>query len=179
MTAHKWQNAIISYQALLLSLVSIFAIVSTAPLVTVIPVVAQPTANLPSSVKITSDRFVDYSISDGMLSIGTFHNSFAITGDPKSLSSSKDLIISGVNDDINRSAIIGYIRAENVTSANMTGAGMPNPFVSPQAVTEEIKSEITNAIDSSTKENWKLVEIHCTFDTVLSDWRCDVHPLFK
>src|SRR5574341_2319439 len=144
MTTHKWQNAIFSYKTLLLS-ISISTIVSAASFVTIIPVVAQPTANLPSSVQITSDRFVDYSISDGMLSIGTFHNSFMITGDPKSLSSSKDLIISGVNDDINRSAIIGYIRAENISSANMTGAGMPNPLVSPQAVTEKIKSEITSA----------------------------------
>src|SRR5574341_1720913 len=144
MTTHKWQNAIFSYKTLLLS-ISISTIVSAASFVTIIPVVAQPTANLPSSVQITSDRFVDYSISDGMLSIGTFHNSFLIRGDPKSISSSEGLIITGVNDDINRSAVIGYIRAENISSVNMTGAGMPNPFATPQAITAKVRSEITSA----------------------------------
>ena len=55
------------------------------------------------SIHITKDTTLEYSIANGTVLIGAFDSSYSITGDAKSLRSSKNLIISTVEDDFIKS----------------------------------------------------------------------------
>ena len=137
-----------------------------------------------SSVHITKSSTIEYSIANGTASIGAFDSSYSMTGDPKSLRSSKDLIISTVEDDFIKSSSVGYVLAGNnssTTTSTATGQNIANPFVSIDTIKQNLQSKITESIRSlsSTSTNIKLVDIHCDFGSSLSDWECTAHPMYK
>ena len=156
----------------------------------VAPTTPSSSANpVPSSlVHITKYATIDYSIANSTVLIGTFHNSYSIVGDPKSLRSSKDLIISTVEDDFIKSPSVGYVLAGNNTSASTksssssnstaTGQNIANPFASIDTIKQNIQSKITESIHSLSSANMtnvKLANLRCDFDSSLSDWNCMVH----
>jgi len=136
-----------------------------------------------SSVHITKDSTIDYSIANGTVLIGAFNNSYTMTGDSKSLRSSKDLIISTVQDDFIKSPSAGYVLVGNNSSSTSTATGqtIANPFASIDTIKQNIQSKITESIRSlsNTSNNIKPAAIHCDFDSSLREWDCDVHPLYK
>jgi hypothetical protein len=140
-----------------------------------------------TNVHITKDTTIDYSIVEGVTVIGAFDNTYSITGDAKSLKDSKENVITTVQDDFMRSTAAGYIRAEGVTSAldgnasisSGNASSIANPFASPDTIKDRISSEISKSIDSISNMEFRLMAVHCDFDSLLTDWGCDVHPLFR
>jgi hypothetical protein len=140
-----------------------------------------------SSIHITKDVTLEYSIANGTVLIGAFDSSYSITGDAKSLRSSKNLIISTVEDDFIKSPSVGYVLVANNTSAttssNSTAAtgqkNIANPFASTDAIKQNIQNKITGSIDSLSSSNSKVKfgSIHCDFGSSLRDWNCNVRSL--
>jgi hypothetical protein len=140
-----------------------------------------------SSIHITKDATLEYSIANGTVLIGAFDSSYSITGDAKSLRSSKNLIISTVEDDFIKSPSVGYVLVANNTSAttssNSTAAtgqkNIANPFASTDTIKQNIQNKITGSIDSLSSSNSKVKfgSIHCDFGSSLRDWNCNVRSL--
>jgi hypothetical protein len=149
---------------------------------------APPRSNNPplpsSTVHVTKDSTLEYSITKGTALIGSFGNSYSITGDSKSLVSSKDLIISTVQDDFIKSPSAGYVLARNNTAATTTtsnsgvatGQNVANPFASISTIKQNIQSKITESINSF-YSRIKFGNIHCDFGSLLSEWHCNVRSL--
>src|SRR5215211_6091593 len=79
------------------------------------------------------------------------------------------LFITTITEDFSSSPIIGYVMATNMTTSsgatNATTATLPNPFATPQQITERITSELRRVIaegESGTTEGQN-VEIKCDF----------------
>ena len=145
-----------------------------------------PSSSSPS-IHITKDTTLEYSIANGTVLIGAFDSSYSITGDAKSLRSSKNLIISTVEDDFIKSPSVGYVLVANNTSAttssNSTAAtgqkNIANPFASTDTIKQNIQNKITGSIDSLSSSNSKVKfgSIHCDFGSSLRDWNCNVRSL--
>ena len=139
------------------------------------------------SIHITKDTTLEYSIANGTVLIGAFDSSYSITGDAKSLRSSKNLIISTVEDDFIKSPSVGYVLVANntstTTSSNSTAAtgqkNIANPFASTDTIKQNIQNKITESIDSLSSNNSKVKfgNIHCDFGSSLHDWNCNVRSL--
>ena len=139
------------------------------------------------SIHITKDTTLEYSIANGTVLIGAFDSSYSITGDAKSLRSSKNLIISTVEDDFIKSPSVGYVLVANNTSAttssNSTAAtgqkNIANPFASTDTIKQNIQNKITESIDSLYRSNSKVKfgNIHCDFGSSLPDWNCNFRSL--
>ena len=139
------------------------------------------------SIHITKDTTLEYSIANGTVLIGAFDSSYSITGDAKSLRSSKNLIISTVEDDFIKSPSVGYVLVANntstTTSSNSTAAtgqkNIANPFASTDTIKQNIQNKITESIDSLSSNNSKVKfgNIHCDFGSSLRDWNCNVRSL--
>jgi hypothetical protein len=142
-----------------------------------------------SSIHITKDTTLEYSISNGAVLIGAFDSSYSITGDAKSLRSAKNLIISTVEDDFIKSPSVGYVLVANNTAATTTTSSnstvatgqknIANPFASTDTIKQNIQNKITGSIDSLSTSNSKVKfgNIHCDFGSSLSDWNCNVRSL--
>ena len=145
-----------------------------------------PSSSSPS-IHITKDTTLEYSIANGTVLIGAFDSSYSITGDAKSLRSSKNLIISTVEDDFIKSPSVGYVLVANntstTTSSNSTAAtgqkNIANPFASTDTIKQNIQNKITESIDSLSNSNSKVKfgNIHCDFGSSLRDWNCNVRSL--
>ena len=145
-----------------------------------------PSSSSPS-IHITKDTTLEYSIANGTVLIGAFDSSYSITGDAKSLRSSKNLIISTVEDDFIKSPSVGYVLVANntstTTSSNSTAAtgqkNIANPFASTDTIKQNIQNKITESIDSLSSNNSKVKfgNIHCDFGSSLRDWNCNVRSL--
>jgi hypothetical protein len=137
------------------------------------------------TVQITKSATDSYSILNDETSIvGTFDTGYSIIGSSDSLNKSKDLIISTIIDDFDKSPTIGYIRAENITHvfdiSNKTGktmASLPNPFTDINTINSTITQQVSNAIDSAHKLNFSVVTIECDFEMHIKDWTCEEHGL--
>jgi hypothetical protein len=75
--------------------------------------------------------------------------------------------------------------ATNMTTTdgatNATTATLPNPFATPEQITERITSELRSVIteaENSTTEG-QSVEIKCDFGMSLEDMRCHYIPLLE
>ena len=132
-------------------------------------------------IHITKDGTNSYLISGGSSSIGTFDTSYRIAGDRSAVRASEELIITTITEDFRRSPTIGYVRAVTTTTNTggtaqdtTTGATLPNPFATPEQITERITSELRRVIGSAENNTpqGQLVEIKCDFGMALDDMRC-------
>src|SRR5215210_881370 len=76
------------------------------------------------------------------------------------------------------SPTIGYVMVGNTTTAS-ADATLPNPFASPEQITERITNELRRVIseaENNTSESQHL-EIMCDFGMTLDDMRCHHIPL--
>ena len=147
--------------------------------------VTSPTAGQEQqTIHITKDGTNSYVISGGSSSIGSFDTTYRIVGERSAVRTSEDLIITTVTSDYSSSPIIGYMSAGNMTATTTggtagTGATLPNPFASPEQITERITSELRRVISESENNTpqGQLVEINCNFGMTLDDMRCQSTPL--
>jgi len=130
----------------------------------------------PQTIQIIKDGTNSYFLSSGSSSVGSFDTTYRILGERSAIRPSEDLIISTITSDYSSSPTIGYVEAANMTNATgaANGATLPNPFASPEQITESITSELRRAIgeaENNTPQG-QLVEIKCDFGMTLNDMSC-------
>jgi hypothetical protein len=152
------------------------AMVIAATALTTIP---QPAAAQQSTVHIIKHGSNAYTLSGGSSSVGSFDITYRIVGERSAIRASENLIISTVTDDFRKSPTIGYITASGTTGA--TGATLPNPFATPEQITERITNELRRVIteaESNTSQG-QSVEIKCNFGMTLDEMQCHYVPLLQ
>jgi hypothetical protein len=132
------------------------------------------------TIHITKDSTNSYFLSGGSSSVGSFDTTYRVLGERSAMRPSEDLIISTITSDYSYSATIGYVMASNMTNATSTsgGATLPNPFASPEQISERITSELRRVIgeaENNTPQG-QLVEIKCDFGMTLDDMSCYTVP---
>ena len=134
-----------------------------------------------STIHITKDGTNSYVISGGSSSVGSFDTTYRVAGERSAIRSAENLIISTITSDFSSSPTIGYIMAGNTTSTSGAGATLPNPFATPEMITERITNELRRVI-SETENNTSQgqdVEIKCGFGMTLEDVQCHYIPLLQ
>src|ERR687891_301134 len=119
-------------------------------------------------VQITKTATSSYNIvNDSTGLLGTFDTTYTITGSSGSLSKSKDVIITMITSDFDKSPTIGYIRAADVEHifdvSNKTDSSppaLPNPFADAQKI------------------RFTTVAIQCDFGMNIIDWECKDHGIY-
>jgi hypothetical protein len=136
------------------------------------------------TIHITKDGTNSYVISGGSSSIGSFDTTYRIVGERSAVRASEDLIITTITSDYSTSPTIGYVSAGNMTTTAAggtadTGATLPNPFASPEQITERITNDLRRVISEAENNTpqGQLVEINCDFGMTLDDMRCQSTPL--
>jgi hypothetical protein len=142
---------------------------------------ASLTGQQSTTIHITKDSTNSYVISGGSSSVGSFDTTYRIAGERSAIKTSENLVISTVTDDFKKSPTIGYIRAGNMTTtaAANTTTTLPNPFATPEVITERITNELRRVIseaENNTSQG-QYVEINCGFGMTLEDMRCHYVPL--
>jgi hypothetical protein len=135
------------------------------------------------TIHITKDGTNSYVISGGSSSIGSFDTTYRIVGERSAVRASEDLIITTITSDYSSSPTIGYVSAGNMTTTT-TGdtadaATLPNPFASPEQITERITNELRMVISEAENNTpqGQFVEINCNFGMTLDDMHCQNTPL--
>ena len=152
------------------------AMVIAATALTTIP---QPVAAQQSTIHIIKHGSNAYTLSGGSSSVGSFDITYRIVGERSAIRASENLIISTVTDDFRKSPTIGYITASGTTGA--TGATLPNPFATPEQITERITNELRRVIteaENNTSQG-QSVEIKCNFGMTLDEMQCHYIPLLQ
>lgn len=145
-----------------------------------------------TTIHITKDSTNSYTISGEMSSVGTFDTTYRIAGERTATRSAENLIISTIVDDFSSSPTIGYVLAVNTTtngaaadSASGGATTLPNPFATPEQITERITSELRRAITEAAQESNNtttlppeqlpphVVEIKCDFGMILDEMQCN------
>ena len=130
------------------------------------------------TIHITKHGTNSYLLSGGSSSIGSFDTTYRIVGERSAVRTSEGLIITTITDDFRNSPTIGYVRAGTTTTDAAQDATLPNPFATPEHITERITSELRRAISESENNTpqGQLVEIKCDFGMALDDMRCHYVP---
>jgi hypothetical protein len=124
-----------------------------------------------------------YVISGSSSSVGSFDTTYRVAGERSAIRAAEHLIISTITDDFRKSPTIGYITPSSTTTTGTTAPEptLPNPFATPEQITERITTEIRRVIgeaESNTSQG-QYVEIKCNFGMSLEDMRCHYHPLLQ
>jgi hypothetical protein len=124
-----------------------------------------------------------YVISGSSSSVGSFDTTYRVAGERSAIRAAEHLIISTITDDFRKSPIIGYITPGGTTTTGTTAPEptLPNPFATPEQITERITTELRRVIseaESNTSQG-QYVEIKCNFGMSLEDMRCHYHPLLQ
>src|SRR5215203_3018654 len=157
-----------------ITLLTAIVIVATAA-ITTMP--TPPAAAQQHTVHIIKDATNSYTLSGSSSHVGSFDTTYRIAGERSAIRSAENLIVSTITHDFRNSPTIGYIRATG-GGLGVTGteATHPNPFATPQQITERITSELRSAI---TQAEGQHVEIKCDFGMSLEDMRCHYIPLLE
>ena len=166
-----------------ITLLTAIVIVATAA-ITTMP--TPPAAAQQHTVHIIKDATNSYTLSGSSSHVGSFDTTYRIAGERSAIRSAENLIITTITEDFSSSPIIGYVMATNMTTSSgatnaTTTATLPNPFATPQQITERITSELRRVIaegESGTTEGQN-VEIKCDFRMSLEDMRCHYIPLLE
>lgn len=142
--------------------------------------VTTPTGGQQSTIHIIKDTTNSYVLSGGSSSVGSFDTTYRVAGERSAIRSAENLIITTITDDFSSSPTIGYVMAGNTTTAS-AGATLPNPFATPEQITERITNELRRVIseaENNTVEGQD-VEIKCGFGMTLQDMQCHYIPLLQ
>ena len=140
--------------------------------------VTTSTGGQQSTIHIIKDTTNSYVLSGGSSSVGSFDTTYRVVGERSAIRSAENLIISTITDDFSSSPTIGYVMVGNTTTAS-AGATLPNPFATPEQITERITNELRRVIseaENNTVEGQD-VEIKCGFGMTLQDMQCHYIPL--
>jgi len=142
--------------------------------------VTTSTGGQQSTIHIIKDTTNSYVLSGGSSSVGSFDTTYRVAGERSAIRSAENLIITTIRDDFSSSPTIGYVMAGNTTTAS-AGATLPNPFATPEQITERITNELRRVIseaENNTVEGQD-VEIKCGFGMTLQDMQCHYIPLLQ
>jgi hypothetical protein len=142
--------------------------------------VTTSTGGQQSTIHIIKDTTNSYVLSGGSSSVGSFDTTYRVAGERSAIRSAENLIITTITDDFGSSPTIGYVMAGNTTTAS-AGATLPNPFATPEQITERITNELRRVIseaENNTVEGQD-VEIKCGFGMTLQDMQCHYIPLLQ
>jgi hypothetical protein len=139
------------------------------------------TAGQQSSIYITKHGTNSYVISGEMSSVGSFDTTYRIAGERSAIRSAENLVLSTITVDFMTSPTIGYVTVGNTTTTTSGQATttLPNPFASPEQITERITNELRRVIseaENNTSQG-QYVEIKCGFGMTLEDMQCHYVPL--
>jgi hypothetical protein len=140
--------------------------------------VTTSTGGQQSTIHIIKDTTNSYVLSGGSSSVGSFDTTYRVAGERSAIRSAENLIITTITDDFSSSPTIGYVMVGNTTTAS-AGATLPNPFATPEQITERITNELRRVIseaENNTVEGQD-VEIKCGFGMTLQDMQCHYIPL--
>jgi hypothetical protein len=140
--------------------------------------VTTSTGGQQSTIHIIKDTTNSYVLSGGSSSVGSFDTTYRVAGERSAIRSAENLIIITITDDFSSSPTIGYVMVGNATTAS-AGATLPNPFATPEQITERITNELRRVIseaENNTVEGQD-VEIKCGFGMTLQDMQCHYIPL--
>jgi hypothetical protein len=140
--------------------------------------VTTSTGGQQSTIHIIKDTTNSYVLSGGSSSVGSFDTTYRVAGERSAIRSAENLIITTITDDFSSSPTIGYVMVGNTTTAS-AGATLPNPFATPEQITERITNELRRIIseaENNTVEGQD-VEIKCGFGMTLQDMQCHYIPL--
>ena len=137
-------------------------------------------------VQITKTATSSYNIvNDSTGLLGTFDTIYTITGSSDALSKSKDVIITMITSDFDKSPTIGYVRSADVehifdisNKSDSSPPALPNPFVDQQTINYTISQEISNSIDAAQNIKFTTVAIQCNFGMNIMDWKCKDHGIY-
>lgn len=143
-------------------------------------------AQLKGIVQITKVATSSFNIINGSTGLlGTFDNIYTVTGSSDSLYKSKDLIITMITSDFDKSPTIGYVRAADIehvfdvsNKSNFLPPALPNPFVDEQTINSTLTLVISEAIDSAQSIGFTTVAIQCNFGMNIMDWKCKDHGIY-
>ncbi len=145
---------------------------------TTTPQTAEPQQQ--QTIHITKDSTNSYVISGGSSSVGSFDTTYRIAGERSAVRASEDLIINTITEDFRSSPTIGYVTAGTTTGvAAQDTATLPNPFATPEQITERITSDLRRVIaeaENNTSQG-QFVEINCNFGMMLDEMHCHYIPL--
>src|SRR5215203_4915369 len=137
------------------------------------------------TIHITKDGTNSYVLSGGSSNVGSFDTTYRVVGERSAIRASEDLIISTITSDFSSSPTIGYVMAGNMTTTTTGGAAdaatLPNPFATPEQITERITNELRRVIsetENNTSQGQEL-EIKCGFGMTLEDMQCHYIPLLQ
>jgi hypothetical protein len=156
-----------------IAIITALVIAATA-ITTTLPAAAQE-----SIIHIIKHGSNSYTISGGSSSVGSFDTTYRVVGERSAIRAAENLIISTITDDFNSSATVGYVMVGNTTTASSAGATLPNPFATPEQITERITTELRRVIteaESNTSQG-QHVEIKCNLGMTLEDMLCHYLPL--
>jgi hypothetical protein len=142
--------------------------------------VTTSTGGQQSTIHIIKDTTNSYVLSGGSSSVGSFDTTYRVAGERSVIRSAENLIITTITDDFSSSPTIGYVMVGNTTTAS-AGATLPNPFATPEQITERITNELRRVIseaENNTVEGQD-VEIKCGFGMTLQDMQCHYIPLLQ
>jgi hypothetical protein len=140
------------------------------------------TAGQQSNIYIIKHGTNSYVISGEMSSVGSFDTTYRIAGERSAIRSAENLVLSTITVDFMTSPTIGYVSVGNTTtttSGQATTTTLPNPFASPEQITERITNELRRVIseaENNTSQG-QYVEIKCGFGMTLEDMQCHYVPL--
>src|SRR5215213_6738848 len=158
-----------------ITLLTAIVIVATAA-ITTMP--TPPAAAQQHTVHIIKDATNSYTLSGSSSSVGSFDTTYRIAGERSAIRSAENLIITTITEDFSSSPTIGYVMATNMTTSS-AGATLPNPFATPEQITERITNELRRVIseaENNTVEGQD-VEVKCGFGMTLEDMQCHYIPL--
>lgn len=141
-----------------------------------------PVGQQQQTIHITKDGTNSYVISGSSSSVGSFDTTYRVIGERSAIRASEDLIIATIISDFSTSLTIGYVMVGNTTTATAGAADsttLPNPFATPEQITERITSDLRRVIgevENNTSQG-QHVEIKCEFGMTLEDMRCHYIPL--
>jgi len=141
-----------------------------------------PVGQQQQTIHIIKDGTNSYVISGSSSSVGSFDTTYRVVGETSAIRASEDLIIATIISDFSTSLTIGYVMVGNTTTATAgaaDGTTLPNPFATPEQITERITSDLRRVIgeaENNTSQG-QHVEIKCEFGMTLEDMRCRFLPL--
>ena len=106
--------------------------------------------------------------------VGTFDTIYTINAHPNVLKDSKNILISSITSDFEKSPTIGYIKVSSLeNSNNVTAIEMGNPFVDSEQIKKKINTVLSEVIDKSVESGLNYNEIQCNFGMILEEFRCN------
>ena len=162
------------------AIITAIVIAATSIITTTLPAAAQQ-----SSVHIIKDGTNSYVISGGSSSVGSFDTTYRVVGERSAIRSEENLIVSTITHDFRTSPTIGYITTGGAsttdTAQDTTSTTLPNPFATPEQITERITTELRSVISEAERNTsqGQFVEIKCNFGNTLEDMRCHYVALLQ